>query len=1311
MTCTACDATQTVGVYVYANFDTDESTLVNQANTGETLYRGSLGVENKKMKVTGSAMLLDKLELCGGSSKLSAFTVSFDVTVNSAPGKPVDGSDGKPPAFFAIANVGNVWGDYRNNALTLNKDSTDANDGYELHIQAHNWDTTPAKLNQGTGFFMKIGTEYSVKLDISLSGTKRYATLSIKEATAEAYTEYGTYETQYDYGEGSYFYFPQSGTLFDNFKVTGAFTEAPVAVVRTEDEFVAALADETITKIKLGADISFTEQKATYTIDRAITITSEVKTGANGDTPAEYYSISRVKGGFPMFTVNADLTLTNVVLDGKNVSDTTTSGGAIYAAGVSASVDINAGTVIQNFQAANGGAIYLSKIDKLTISGGELSGNQATNGGALYLHQIYGLDISEGTISGNSATNGGAFYFTNDSAHEHLLSIGSETAKEGKSVIIENNSASIAGGAIFMKDGNYGKTYTVTITGNAVLRKNSAPKGGAAYLEWTAATLHVKGGVIGCANHVATTHDCGANTASDKGGAIFSNSNLVKISGGLISGNSAATGGAVHINVTWGNAGLEMTGGTISGNKATNGNGGGISNVSNNVTVSGGTISDNSAVLGGGIYTTGTTTVSGGTVSGNTATNGGGIYTTGTFTISDGTISGNHAVPNSWNSNQQTWGAKPYNWIAASGFGGGIHVAGGTVSMTGGAIQENTAAFGGGIYIESGYAVTISGGTVSTNTAKNFACDQSLWTDTTYENKDAADAFGGGVYVKSKATLTLSDSAKIDGNHSENNAGGIYVGGTATITGATISGNTAEDAGGGIQVYQSSSFTMTNTTLDGNISKGNGGALYFNTNDNKSTATANISKCTFTKNTAKNGGAIYVRANSHGNSYPVKLMGGTTISMNSATSSGDAIYLENSNIFLENCKITENKGTTGNGAICYNGTGLVTIGATDATGTVKIHDNNGKNFGTYNVTLAGDLSADSKVVFEDNNGENGFLNLAETAAADETAGTAAVYFEPNKTTLSAIDLRGADAAYRAEMNTGKTALVWPDKEYQIYEQAGLNDQIRFSLIFAYRNASERKNISVVFNDGKEDKNINGVVKEEGVWYNVYMYPRLLTKVIIVKDGETVRKRADGKDFTLYNYLVGISEDPTYGDVAKSIIYYGSASQARFGAEGEPPADEAYLTNIDNALTAKDLTMPDHDTMKADPVYAPDREKGEPSFKSAQVYIASKISIVITIKNMTSDYVVKVGDDTKIANASGEVTLTMPLYAYELSDSKIITIVKIDPETKAETTIGTLNYGLYNFIAAQNHGGYTGANSDLLKAAYYYSEMVKALPKN
>jgi len=173
---------------------------------------------------------------------------------------------------------------------------------------------------------------------------------------------------------------------------------------------------------------------------------------------------------------------------------------------------------------------------------------------------------------------------------------------------------------------------------------------------------------------------------------------LVNVDGGILIMNTGATitgndnvasynayGGGVYM----GNGTFEMNGGTISNNNATNGSGVYVSS-GTTFKMTSGTISNNK---GCGVYVySGTFTMSGGTISSNQK---GGVYVySGTFTMSDGTISGNSASS-----------------------GGGVYLDGysGTFTMRGGIITSNTAIeYGGGVYRNNNYGTfTKTGGTIT----------------------------------------------------------------------------------------------------------------------------------------------------------------------------------------------------------------------------------------------------------------------------------------------------------------------------------------------------------------------------------------------------------------------------------------------------------------------------------------------------------------------------------------------------------------------------------------------------------------------
>jgi hypothetical protein len=153
-------------------------------------------------------------------------------------------------------------------------------------------------------------------------------------------------------------------------------------------------------------------------------------------------------------------------------------------------------------------------------------------------------------------------------------------------------------------------------------------------------------------------------------------------------------GGGLYVN----GGSLTIARSTIASNQAIGGEpgaygdysgyseGGGLSN-SGTLTLTGGTLSGNSADFGGGIGNTGTLTVTGSTLSGNS---GGGIYNRGTLTVRNSTLSGNS--------------------------GGGIYN-GGTLTVSNSTLSGNTAGYGGGIYNYGPYPVTLTNVTLTANRA------------------------------------------------------------------------------------------------------------------------------------------------------------------------------------------------------------------------------------------------------------------------------------------------------------------------------------------------------------------------------------------------------------------------------------------------------------------------------------------------------------------------------------------------------------------------------------------------------------------
>jgi hypothetical protein len=311
------------------------------------------------------------------------------------------------------------------------------------------------------------------------------------------------------------------------------------------------------------------------------------------------------------------------------------------------------------------------------------------------------------------------------------------------------------------------------------------------------------------------------NNKAEDGAGVRMLSGAFTLSGGTITGNTAAdNGGGVYITML---GTFTMTGGTISGNTATK-NGGGVYLMpisQEEVTaIKGGTITNNKAENGGGVYVNGGEfRMSGGSFSGNTVTgNGGGIYITnglvgsGVFTLADGNITNNKAKN-----------------------GGGVLFNGEKFTMTGGTISGNTATGGGGGVFENRGEFTMSGGAISGNTATEH---------------------GGG--ITSFGVFTLANG-NIANNKAKSGGGVIFHSEKFTMSGGTISGNTATEDGGGLYVDEGEACVMSGGTISGNTATGFGGGVFISINEKEKTNVFTMSNGSIARNKAQSwGGGVYV---------------------------------------------------------------------------------------------------------------------------------------------------------------------------------------------------------------------------------------------------------------------------------------------------------------------------------------------------------------------------------------------------------------------------------------------------------------------
>lgn len=153
---------------------------------------------------------------------------------------------------------------------------------------------------------------------------------------------------------------------------------------------------------------------------------------------------------------------------------------------------------------------------------------------------------------------------------------------------------------------------------------------------------------------------------------------------------------------------------------------------------------------------------------------------------------------------------------------------GNTVKISKNAILQNNVTSGthGAAIYANGSTVIIEGGTVQNN-----------------DCSAKASSYGGAIY----ATNFKMSSGYLCGNKSVD-AGGVYVLGSANITGGTISNNTASNYGGGIYLVNVSDSSVSGVTFDSNTGTTRAGAIYVG-----GSSTVNITDCTFTDNVSNNG--------------------------------------------------------------------------------------------------------------------------------------------------------------------------------------------------------------------------------------------------------------------------------------------------------------------------------------------------------------------------------------------------------------------------------------------------------------------------
>ncbi len=465
------------------------------------------------------------------------------------------------------------------------------------------------------------------------------------------------------------------------------------------------------------------------TCDSDCSLREAYTAASNGDTITFDPSLSGQ-------TIHLDSTITiekGITIDGSGLSSNIIISGdgnndgigdvTVFQTGGTLPIELNRLTITKGKSTGTAGGGGVANYGTLTISNSIISDNTYVNGiGGGGIYNKGNLTIVNSTVTGNAALEGGGIL-------NELIGTLTVTA-----TTFSNNSAQLSspgepGGAA----GAIGNIGTLTVE-NSTFLDNSADGGGGAIVNSINGSATIKN---------STFTD---NSTSGKGGAVVNSDGIMTIENSTFTNNASgpgSDGGAIYNSDQ-----LTIIGGTFTENEASYG--GAIANF-DKLSLSDSVISNNTGNIGGGISNGGVATLSNVTISGNSATNGGaGIANhpdhNGTMTITNSTIANNTA---------------PH--------GGGVHnlPVNGTVNILSSTLSGNTVTGNGG-GISSFGTLKLENATLSNNSA----------------------VVGGGVF--STGTLTTINST-IANNSATTSGGGIANFGTLHLTNSIIANSTGSE--------------------------------------------------------------------------------------------------------------------------------------------------------------------------------------------------------------------------------------------------------------------------------------------------------------------------------------------------------------------------------------------------------------------------------------------------------------------------------------------------------------------------------------
>jgi hypothetical protein len=322
--------------------------------------------------------------------------------------------------------------------------------------------------------------------------------------------------------------------------------------------------------------------------------------------------------------------------------------------------------------------------------------------------------------------------------------------------------------------------------------------------------------------------------------------------------------------------------------------------------------------------------------------------------------------------------------------GGALPVLTSTVNTSNVTITGSKSAYGGGAMVYAGATLTMTGGALSNNTASAAAVFQ---------------GWGGAVYVQGKTSATSTappgvlrlTGVAVTGNTANGAAqglaglgGGILNAGSTTISGATFTGNRAIGTGStsayGGGIYNASaangatpSLSLTDTTVSGGSVASNavaGGGLV---NAGSLTAT----NTTISGNAALLAGGLYATGGTA--SFTSSAIRDNTAS-NAGVGLGGGAYAIGATLTLDGTAVSGNSAAVAGGGLAVAGTATVAIqGASSVSGNDAVSGGGILNAGT--LTVAGSHIDGNSASFQGGGVYNGSSAAADAPRATLTDST------------------------------------------------------------------------------------------------------------------------------------------------------------------------------------------------------------------------------------------------------------------------------------------------------------------------------------